>query len=375
MQRQTTFRKAYVSIEMTTFVFEFCLLLLLVLGYMRIFYSTYCRRVLRKLVVFMKDLSYRKPTYPSSRPFESHKTAKAENDVHSTVFEPYKKLEIDSESRDRWLAQQRMCFATYMESLNFTRSQLKSRLRKFQKYEAFESPFRVNDSRYFYFKKYRRDQKHFILFTTGNVRHKGSVLFDPNIEFCDEPSIVVLGTWISDDADQLCYAYTDESTVIIKVRDVISGKDSEVDSISISVENDADVYAFSVAWLKSSKGFFFTRNYSVYYHHLGTAQSSDVLIYTCQDDKDETSGLMVNPSTPTVTVAPDGSYLVIEIFEESDSFCRSPHSDRGNKVVILDISRFNSKEKWILGTPMKSVDTYTNRCCLTFTLHDVLPLL
>ena len=365
MKRQMTSRKAYISVEMTTFVFEFCLLLLLVLGYMRIFYSTHSRRVLRKLVVCIKEYFYKKSTYPRSSQFESSKAAKLENNVDSTVLEPYKKLEIDSESRDRWLAQQRTCFAKYMESLNFTRSQLKSRLRKFQKYEAFESPFRVNDSRYFYFKKYRRDQKHFILFTTGNVRHKGSVLFDPNIEFYQQPSIAVLGTWISDDTDQLCYAYTDDSTVIIKVRDVITGKDSEVDTICISVENDVDAHSFSLAWTRSPKGFFFTRNHCVYYHLLGYTESSDILVYSCETEKDDSSGLEVYPSTPTVTVAPDGSFLVIEIFEEDDTFSRSPHCDRGNKVVLIDISSFNAKEKWILGAPMESVDTYTNRYYIT----------
>jgi Prolyl oligopeptidase, N-terminal beta-propeller domain len=361
MQRQKMSRTAYVSFEMTTFVFEFCLLLLLVLGYMRVFRSTYCRRIVRKLVVFVKDYFYKKLTYPRSKQFESLKAAELENDVQSTVLNPYLKLEIDSESRDRWLAQQRICFTTYMESLNFTRSQLKSRLRKFQKYEAFESPFRVNETRYFYSKKYRRDQKHFILFTTGNVRHKGSVLFDPNIEFYQQPTIAVLGTWISDDTDQLCYAYTDDRTVTIKVRDVITGKDSEKDTIFYSLENDADAYSFSLAWMKNPKGFFFTRNRSVYYHLLGTSETLDILVYNCRAEKDDNSGLEVYPSTPAVTVASDGSYLVIEIFEECDSFSRSPHCDRGNKVVLLDITCFNSEEKWILGAPIESVDTYTNR--------------
>jgi Prolyl oligopeptidase, N-terminal beta-propeller domain len=354
-------RTAYVSFEMTTFVFEICLILLLALGYMRIFYSSFCRRAVRKLIVFVKDYSYKKSTYPRSKQFQSSKAAKLENDVQSTVLEPYKKLEIDSESRDRWLAQQRICFTTHMESLNFTRLQLKSRLRKFQKFEAFESPFRVNETRYFYSKKYRRDQKHFILFTTGNVRHKGIVLFDPNVEFYQQPSIAVLGTWISDDADQLCYAYIDDRTVIIKVRDVITGKDSEKDTIYYVLENGADAYSFSLAWMRTPKGFFFTRNHSVYYHLLGTSETTDILVYACKPEKDNNSGIEIYPSTPTVTVAPDGSYLVIEIFEECDSFRRSPHSDRGNKVVLMDITSFSSEEKWILGAPIESVDTYTNR--------------
>ena len=360
--------KAYISFDMTTFVFEFCLLLLLVLGYIRIFYFTHSKRVLKKLVILIKNFLCKKSPYPCSKHFESPRIVKIENDAHSTILEPYKKLEIDSANRDRWLDQQRICFATYMEKLIFIRSQLQSRLRKFQKYEAFESPFRVNNSRYFYFKKYRRDQKHFILFTTGNVRHKGSVLLDPNIEFHQQPSIAVLGTWISDDTNQLCYAYTDDSTVVIKVRDVLTGRDSEVDTISILLENDTDALSFSLAWMNGApKGFFFTRNHSVCFHRLGTDESSDKIVYNCEIDKDEKSGLALYPSTPTVTVAPDGSYLILEIFEEGDTFCRSPHSERGNKVVLLNISNFNSRERWTLGLPIKIVDSYSNRYGLHFT--------
>jgi protease II len=248
------------------FIGEISVFILLAICFIRIFYLQHSKRESEKLLCYIRKRFSRPSFYPESRVFEEQKSNNVKLfDV--TVAEPFKKLERDSEKRREWLVRQRTCYLEYMEQLKFQRSQLKSRLRKFQKYEAFETPFQVHNSRYFYFKKSRRDQQHYVLFTTINVRHKGLVLLDPNIEFGDKSSdTTVIGTWISNDAVLLCYAFLQtldrDSEIIIKVRDIASGNDALIDTLTLPAASEDTGYGslLSLFWMhKKNRGFFYTR--------------------------------------------------------------------------------------------------------------------
>ena len=386
-----------ILIDTPIFICQLCVLILLAVGFMRIFYFT-SKQETQKFLNLLKKRFMLVPFYPESSIFQVQKGG---NEVAFDIPlpEPYKWLEKKSEKRSIWLSEQNALFTNYMEQLNFTRSQLKSRLRKFLKCEAFETPLQVNNSQYFYFKKYRKDQEHFILFTTGNVRHKGSVLLDPNVEFYQQ-NVTVLGTWISDDSSLLSYVYIVHSkggrNLMIKVRDVLSRRDNPYDIISILLDEDEDVSSFSLSWLHGCQGFFYSRRiekisaeYSqkygeflegssreemqmqtqmqgVYFHRIGSAEDNDFIVFKCNPERD-LDGDLLSSDCPIISVSHDDSYLCISLFEEHDSFSQCPNSKRGNKVVILDISDFNHIDCNGLGLHNLIVDDYSNRY-LTLTI-------
>ena len=359
------------------FLSQILLFLLLVIGYLRIFYFTSSKKGLRKFVAYVMNLLRETSDYPQSAHFDNLKGS--EKRVFDIVLpEPFEKLERNSRSRNKWLEQQRICFMAHMERLDNTRAQLKSRLRKFQKYEAFEAPFQVNNSRYFYSKKYRQDQRHFILFTTENVRHKGRVLLDPNIEFAYLPTAQLLGFWVSNNSNLLCYAYTEnpsaeQSKIVIKVRDTFTGLDCEKDTVSIDIPEDTDISSFTISWMKKADiGFFYTRRsipkecsdtdseiqQIICFHKIGNTQSKDVIVHSCEKEYDISLGTILHPACPIVAVSNDDNYLIIELFEEEDS---SKHSEMGNKIFVLDISTFDFQNVLSLGAVTKLVDSYSHR--------------
>ena len=376
--------------DTTVFIGQSCIILILVYGFIRIFYLTN-KKESNRLLHLLRKCFISEPFYPDSSMF------RIEKEDYETIFditipEPYKRLERNSDKKSVWLSQQNAHFTNYMEQLNFIRSQLKSRLRKFHKCEAFEMPFQVNNNRYFYSKKYRKDQEHFILFTTGNVRHKGSILLDPNVEFYQQ-NVTIEGTWISDDSFFLSYAYilhsTDGRILNIKVRDVLTCRDNPSDVIAIPLRDDEDMSAFSLSWLHGCQGFFYTRKikeinqahseknsdcpegyseseemtiekHGVYFHRIGSKQKSDFIVFICDTERDQ-NGLVLYPACPIVNVSHDDSYLCIHLFEEHDSFCLSPYSERGNKVVIIDITNFNNVDCEGLGSPIPVVNNYFHR--------------
>lgn len=315
------------------YFFEISIFILLLTSFLRIFYFPYNKNELKKLFSRFKK-RFTKPTlYPESISFQQDKITDSENS-HLNKLNPFVKLEIRSMKRKEWLENQNESYLTYMDQLKFTRSQIKSRLRKFQKYESFATPFQINNNRYFYYKKLQKDLKHNVLYTTLNVRHKGNILLDPNIEF-KYSSATLIGTWISFDSEKLCYAYTDNISgdsnhIIIRIRDISDGKDSMIDNISLPAEGSS---IFSLCWLhKHHTGFFYTRldadsdqkyQQIICFHQIGTTQNNDIVIYTGQGDAYD--NMMLPSLTPIITVTYNDDYLIIELFVESDSFSRSAY--------------------------------------------------
>lgn len=351
---------------MVVVVVDFFALLLVVFVFLRIFCYTESREVFRNFAASLQKLFQSHSEYPDSKMFEIGVGSTVSD---TTVLEPFKKLEKDSKSRDVWFIEQNEIYIAYMEQLVYTRQQLLSKIGKFQKCEAFETPFHVNNSHYFYSKKYRRDQRHFILFSTGNVRHKGTVLLDPNFEFDQQLSVIMLGTWVSDDTRNLCYAFSKtvnhQNYIQIRVKDIEIIKDSVIDDISLHLE-DGNYFSLSVSWMHRSRGGFFYNRLNfpgeqvICFHRIGTPQDRDIIVYHCEADKNTFNGSLLYPASPSVTVTPDDCYLFIEIFEE----CNTPvHTHMGNKVVLLDISRFNCMDTSSLGMTTPIVDSYTHRYC------------
>ena len=264
------------------FVLEAVIFALLLACFLRLFRSPLSKREKHQILEFLWNLTPgKRRDYPYSDIFQSSVRASKNEIFGIELDEPFKKLECDTEERRYWLQKQQRCFQDYVdEYLKTNRSYFKSRMRKYQKGESFETPFQLNDNIYFYFKKTRRDSRHYILYCTPNVRQKGVPLLNPNVEFGNKSaSIAILGTWISEDCRKLAYAFADLTCgggVTVKVRDVESRKDSLVDTLVFPGGGTTTVSSpmggsgshvsivsprtLSVSWIhRKHKGFFYTR--------------------------------------------------------------------------------------------------------------------
>lgn len=179
--------------------------------------------------------------------------------------------------------------------------------------------------------------------------------------------IINRAIWASPDGKKIAYGLSifdniDKklaSSMIIKVRDVNSCEDSEIDTI---ICDDIDV--FTMNWYQNHSGFFYvtkskdSNNVEILYHALGTSKSNDILAYKPisnnnainSDDNIEEELL-----TFDITVTSDNHYLVIEVFKREDAkFIQMIESSTkfgdicsiaGNAVRIIDLTNFNNTLK------------------------------
>jgi prolyl oligopeptidase len=239
------------------------------------------------------------------------------DDYHGTpVSDPYRWLEDpDSEETKAWVeAENKVTFA-YLEAIP-ARERIKERLTQLWDYEKYGVPFKKGE-RYFYFKNDGL-QNQSVLYTLTNLDGEPTVLLDPNI-LSEDGTVALAGLSISENGKLLAYSLSTSGSdwQEWKVREVESGQD---------LADDLKWSKFSGAsWTQDSKGFFYSRydepnettklqdaNYfqKLFYHHLGTSQSEDVLVYERPDQKEwGFSG----------DVTEDGTYLIISVWKGTDS--------------------------------------------------------
>jgi prolyl oligopeptidase PreP (S9A serine peptidase family) len=286
-------------------------------------------------------------------------------------------LEHESDERCAWLAAQQRCFETHMEALA-SRRYFRSRMRKYQKGESFETPFQLNNNIYFYFKKVRRDHRHYVLYCTPNVRQQGVPLLNPNVESVGERAgaeLTVAGTWVSEDCRKLAYALVaggDAGTsLVVRIRDVESRKDSIGDELVFEVDGTAGS-GMSVTWVhRKHKGFFYTRwarsgrpgtgetrshaVQEVLFHRLHSAQADDVVVFRGAHAA----------RAHVLTVSQDDTFLVVEVFEDGlgsgAAECAGGISDRGNQLLVFDIAAFDFRDVGRIGPGLLLVDSFAHR--------------
>jgi prolyl oligopeptidase len=239
------------------------------------------------------------------------------DDYHGTpVSDPYRWLEDpDSEETKAWVeAENKVTFA-YLEAIP-ARERIKERLTQLWDYEKYGVPFKKGE-RYFYFKNDGL-QNQSVLYTLTNLDGEPTVLLDPNI-LSEDGTVALAGLSISENGKLLAYSLSTSGSdwQEWKVREVESSQD---------LADDLKWSKFSGAsWTQDSKGFFYSRydepnettklqdaNYfqKLFYHHLGTSQSEDVLVYERPDQKEwGFSG----------DVTEDGTYLIISVWKGTDS--------------------------------------------------------
>jgi prolyl oligopeptidase len=237
------------------------------------------------------------------------KTVSQQDDYHGTkIADPYRWLEdANSAETHDWVEAQNKLTQSYLAGIP-RRAAIRERLTKLWNYERFSVPSKEG-GRYFYS---RNDglQNQAVLFTMDRLDAAPRLLLDPNTLAADG-TVALSGIAVSPDGKYLAYgtAASGSDWNEWKVRDIDTGKD---------LADELKWVKFSGAsWTRDSSGFFYSRydapkeatklndvNYyqKLYFHKIGTPQSSDVLVYDRPDQKEwGFSG----------HVTDDGNYLVI----------------------------------------------------------------
>ncbi len=242
------------------------------------------------------------------------------------VPDPYRWLEdVDSPQTRRWIDEQNALTESVLEMVP-QRAAIRARLTEVWDYERRGVPERAGEL-YAYFRNTGL-QNQAVLYITRDLAEPGRVLLDPNT-LSPDGTVALSATAFSEDGTRLAYSVSASGSdwQEWRVRDVASGSDLP-DIVRWSKFSGA-------SWKRDGSGFYYSRydepateskykeaNYfhKVYFHRIGTPQSTDLLVYERGDRKDWNFG---------ATTSDDGRYLVIDA---------SRGSAPENAIFVKDLS-------------------------------------
>lgn len=260
------------------------------------------------------------------------------------VADPYRWLEdLNSAETAAWTEAQQRLTAGHLARLP-AREAIRSRLTALVDYARVTLPTRLDNGVMFY----RRNsglQKQDVVLARSSPATPGRVVLDPNV-LSPDGSVALSQYAPSPDARHLAYAMSEGGAdwQTVKIRAVRSGEDlpEALEWVRFS----------SLSWTKDGKGFFYSRyperpadqklsapleHQKVYYHRIGTPQSSDVLIFE-------------RPAEPTwfvtADVTGDGRFLALYVSRGADS---------RNRLYVADLGDPRAPE--VTATPRAIVDT------------------
>ncbi|WP_435135921.1 prolyl oligopeptidase family serine peptidase [Formosa sp. A9] len=245
------------------------------------------------------------------------------------VKDPYRWLEDDrSPQTEAWVKTQNKLTNQYLEKIPY-RNQLKEALTSLWNYEKIGAPFK--EGKYTYFSKNDGLQNQNVIYRTPEGSDSEELFLDPNT-FSKDGTISLGGLSFSKDGSMLAYSISEGGSDWRKVI-VLNAETKEITEDTL-----VDIKFSGMSW-KGNEGFYYssydkpkgselsakTDQHKVYYHKLGTPQSTDILIYggTAEEKHRYIYG----------TVTEDDRYLIL-----------SPRtSTSGNKLYIKDLTKPNSK--------------------------------
>ena len=257
-------------------------------------------------------------------------------DYHGTpIADPYRWLEDPfSEASQRWIAQQNALTADFLAEIS-ARDTIKQRLTRLYDMPRRSAPTHKG-SRYVFLQNSGLQDQDVMMWREG-LDGESRVLIDPNT-LSEDGTAAIINWSLDKDASLLAYAVSEGGTdwQQIYVRSVDDGTD---------FDECLDWSKFSgIAWLPDGSGFFYSRfpaqeshssqeaayNNKVYFHHLGTPQAEDVLVFEQPEHKER----VYSPS-----VTEDGELLMLFVFEGSANTNRvyyRPLGNDGDFVRLLD---------------------------------------
>ncbi len=239
------------------------------------------------------------------------------DDYHGTlVSDPYRWLEdTNSAETETWIKAQNLLTQTYLEDVS-SREDIRKRLTELWDYSRAFAPLIVK-GRYFQIRNTGL-QNQDVLYTMDSLDGEKRILLDPN-ELSEDGTVALTKWEINKDGNLLAYATNTSGSdwQLWRVRDVSTGHDLP-DIIEWSKFS-------SVAWHPDCSGFYYcgydqpeesetfeglNLNQKVLFHHLGTDQSDDAIVYARPDQPEW-------GFDPIVTE--DGKYFILEVWQGTDT--------------------------------------------------------
>jgi len=271
------------------------------------------------------------------------------------VADPYRWMEdIDSPETRAWVQAEGNLSREYLSAIPGRRA-IAERLTQAWNFERWSPPEKYGA--YWFYAHNAGLQNQSVLFVTQDPATPARVLIDPNT-LSKDGTVALRETSISPDGKLLAYALSEAGSdwQIWHVRDVASGADLP-DELHWSKAGGA-------SWRKDDSGFYYTRYAApkaiellkaaneyqkLYFHKLGTPQSTDTLVYTRRDDPNWFVAGQVTD---------DGRYLIIS----------ASHGDEvQNTLLVEDLSQPHAGIRALLPKPT-AVHSFIGNIGSTFYL-------
>ena len=276
--------------------------------------------VTTSIATFSQNQKMETLTYP-----ETKKTATTDTYFGTEVNDPYRWLEDDkSEETAAWVKEENKVTFDYLSKIPF-RNKIKERMEKLWNYEKVSAPFKEGDYTYFY--KNNGLQNQSVLYRTDKSG-KESLFLDPNT-FSKDATTSLDGVSFSKDGSKVAYsiskAGSDWRTVIFidaKTKKEIDTPLIDVKFSGLSWKGNEGIFYSSYEKPKGSELSAKTDEHKLYFHQLGTAQKTDLVIFGDKQKRRYVGG----------SVSEDDRYL----------FISAANSTSGNELYLKDLSKPNA---------------------------------
>lgn len=270
-------------------------------------------------VLFSATVYAQKMTYP-----KAIKGNQTDTYFGTAVADPYRDLENDSESTKKWVNEEVAHSQKYLSQIPF-REQIKKQLTDIWNYEKIGAPFKEGDFTYYY--KNDGLQAQAVLYRTNNKTKTTEVFLDPN-KFSDKGTTSLSSLSFNKKGNLAAYSISEGGSDWNKIIIIDALTKKQID------ETLVDVKFSGISW-QGDEGFYYssydkpkegtvlsgmTDKHKVYFHKLGTKQSTDKLIF----GGDKTPRRYLGAG-----VSEDQRYLIIS----------AANATNGNELYIKDLKK------------------------------------
>ena len=259
---------------------------------------------------------------------ETEKIPVVDTYFEEEVVDNYRWLEDDrSAATEDWVKRQNETTFSHLNGISY-KEELKARLEKLWNYEKISRPFK--EGAYTYFYKNDGLQNQSVVYRQKGENEEAEVFLDPN-SFSEDGTVSLAGLSFTEDGSLLAYSISEGGSDWRKIIVLNAETKEQVGDTII------DVKFSGISW-KKNEGFYYssydkpdgselsakTDQHKLYFHHLGTSQEEDQLIYggTPEEKHRYIGG----------SVSEDAHFL----------FISASNTTSGNKLFMQDLSVENA---------------------------------